>query len=244
MKNRWRSPRTPLELIKGPNFWPLWDVLLAFAMWGVAFVLHGILGRWPLSAVAIASIVPNVATWIGVRAALGLYPGYGLDPVEELRRQSYALLAILTIITVFAFASQLGNSLPRVFLFAWALGLLLAAPAVRQFVKASLPGGVGQEDAQAMTRVVEQANEGGPPGKPAISPVITEEAAKEQELLEALGRVPTGELTAAGAALETSLTVEEADRMLFRLAAKGHLRVRTREGRGPSGLFYSFWPRV
>jgi capsular polysaccharide biosynthesis protein len=65
------------------------------------------------------------------------------------------------------------------------------------------------------------------------------EAAKEQELLEVLGR--RGELTAAGAALETSLTVEEADRMLFRLAAKGHLRVRTREGSG--GLFYSFWQR-
>jgi protein tyrosine kinase modulator len=65
------------------------------------------------------------------------------------------------------------------------------------------------------------------------------EAAKEQELLEALGR--RGELTAAGAALETSLSVEEADLMLSRLAAKGHLRVRTREGSG--GLFYSFWQR-
>jgi capsular polysaccharide biosynthesis protein len=67
------------------------------------------------------------------------------------------------------------------------------------------------------------------------------EAVKEQELLEALGRSPSGELTAAGAALETSLTVEEADRMLFRLAAKGHLQVRTREGSG--GVFYSFWQR-
>jgi capsular polysaccharide biosynthesis protein len=69
------------------------------------------------------------------------------------------------------------------------------------------------------------------------------EAAKEQEFLEALGRssLGCGELTAAGAALETSLTVEEADRMLFRLAAKGHLRVRTREGSG--GVFYSFWQR-
>ncbi len=35
------------------------------------------------------------------------------------------------------------------------------------------------------------------------------EAAKEREVLEALGRL--GELTAAGAALETSLTVEEAE---------------------------------
>jgi hypothetical protein len=65
------------------------------------------------------------------------------------------------------------------------------------------------------------------------------EGAKEQELLEALGR--RGELTAAGAALETSLTVEEADRMLFRLAAKGHLRVRASETGG--GIFYSFWQR-
>ena len=67
------------------------------------------------------------------------------------------------------------------------------------------------------------------------------EAAKEQELLEALGRSPSGELTAAGAALETSLSVEEADQMLSRLAAKGHLRVRASETGG--GVFYSFWQR-
>jgi capsular polysaccharide biosynthesis protein len=75
-----------------------------------------------------------------------------------------------------------------------------------------------------------------------VTPYVLEDA-KEQELLEALGRSPSGELTAAGAALETSLTVEEAERILFRLAAKGHLRVRTREARGQiGGLFYSFWP--
>ena len=72
-----------------------------------------------------------------------------------------------------------------------------------------------------------------------VDQVATEEAAKEQELLEALGR--RGELTAAGAAHETSLTVEEADRMLSRLAAKGHLRVRASEASG--GVFYSFWQR-
>jgi hypothetical protein len=82
--------------------------------------------------------VPNVAAWIGVRAALGLYPGYGLDQVEELRRQTYVLLATLTIITVFAFASQLGDSISRVFLLGWALGLLLVAPVVRHSVKARL----------------------------------------------------------------------------------------------------------
>jgi len=57
----------------------------------------------------------------------------------------------------------------------------------------------------------------------------------ERELLEALQR--RGELTPAQAAMETSLTVDEADRMLEDLAAKGHLDVRVRGG----GLFYGLW---
>lgn len=59
--------------------------------------------------------------------------------------------------------------------------------------------------------------------------------ARERELLEALQR--RGELTPAQAAMETSLTVSEADKMLEGLAAKGHLDVRVRGG----GLFYSLW---
>jgi cell division protein FtsW (lipid II flippase) len=69
-----------------------------------------------------------------------LYPGYGLDRAEELRRQTFALFATVAIIVVFAFASQLDNSLPRPFLFGWALGLLVVAPVVRRLRKgASLP---------------------------------------------------------------------------------------------------------
>jgi hypothetical protein len=116
----------------------LWDVLLAFVMWHAAFVLQGLLWRWPLSAIAVANIVSSVVVWVWMRAALGLYPGYGLDRAQELRRQTYALLATLTIITVFAFASQLGDSVSRIFLFTWALGLLVVAPGVRHYVKASL----------------------------------------------------------------------------------------------------------
>lgn len=59
--------------------------------------------------------------------------------------------------------------------------------------------------------------------------------ARERELLEALQR--RGELTPAQAAMETSLTVNEADEMLEDLAAKGHLDVRVRGG----GLFYGLW---
>jgi len=58
------------------------------------------------------------------------------------------------------------------------------------------------------------------------------EAAKEKEALRR-----RGQLTVAGVALETSLSVEEADQMLSALAAKGHLEVRVEHGR----LLYSFW---
>ena len=112
-----------------------WDASLALAMWQAAFVLQAVLGHGQLSAIAIASIVPNIVAWIGLRAALGLYPGYGMDQVEELRRQTFALLATLTIIVVFAFVSELDDSLSRLFLFAWALGLLLVAPLARYLVK-------------------------------------------------------------------------------------------------------------
>ena len=58
---------------------------------------------------------------------------------------------------------------------------------------------------------------------------------KEKELLEVLAR--DGEVTAARAALETSLSVAEADRMLSELAKDGHVEVRAREGR----LGYALW---
>ena len=62
-----------------------------------------------------------------------------------------------------------------------------------------------------------------------------DEDLKEKELLGALAR--HGELTAARAALETSLSVSEADRMLSELAKEGHVEVRAREGR----LGYALW---
>lgn len=61
------------------------------------------------------------------------------------------------------------------------------------------------------------------------------EDGRERELLEALRS--GGELSPAQAAMETSLTVSEADGMLRVLAEGGHLRVRVRGG----GLFYSLW---
>jgi hypothetical protein len=57
----------------------------------------------------------------------------------------------------------------------------------------------------------------------------------ERELLAALR--DRGEMTPAGVATETSLSVDEADRRLKELAEAGHLEVRVRGG----GLFYALW---
>ena len=62
-----------------------------------------------------------------------------------------------------------------------------------------------------------------------------DEGRKEKELLEVLAR--NGEVTPALAALETSLSVAEADKMLSQLAKDGHVEVRAREGR----LGYALW---
>lgn len=78
-------------------------------------------------------------------------------------------------------------------------------------------------------RGVAGLSEGGQTEKPAAP------GGKERELLGALRE--RGELTPAQAAMETSLTVAEADGMLKELANGGHLDVRVRGG----GLFYALW---
>ena len=64
---------------------------------------------------------------------------------------------------------------------------------------------------------------------------VAVEESKERELLGALAR--RGELSPALAALETSLSVAEADRMLSDLAESGHVEVRAHDGR----IGYALW---
>jgi hypothetical protein len=59
----------------------------------------------------------------------------------------------------------------------------------------------------------------------AVSPRV----GKERELLSAM-RNSSGSITPAEAAMETSLTVSEADKTLSELAAGGHLQVESSEG--------------
>lgn len=99
---------------------------------------------------------------------------------------------------------------------ALALGVLffgaLAAPAALRLLREGLVGLPG-----AALSV-----DGSPGGKGA-----------ERQLLEAIAR--HGEITPVRAALETTLTVGEADRMLGDLASAGHLSVGTEDG----ALLYS-----
>ncbi|MBA2712014.1 MAG: sugar transferase, partial [Rubrobacteraceae bacterium] len=114
------------------------DVLLALGLWQVASTLQDVWGHGALTPFALAGMLPSVVVWVGLRFLLGLYPGYGLGQVEELRRQTFALFTTLAITTVFAFASDTGDLLSRVLLFAWSLGLLLLAPVARYCAKVVL----------------------------------------------------------------------------------------------------------
>ena len=60
---------------------------------------------------------------------------------------------------------------------------------------------------------------------------------KEKELLRALEE--RGEITPAAAAMRTSLTIEEASKMLEKLAAKGHMQVLNQDG----VLAYTFFSK-
>ncbi len=116
------------------------DVLLALLAWEAALVGQALWEGGMLTELTITSVVPSVAVssvavWVGLRALLGLYPGYGLSQVEELRRQTYAVLATLAITAVFAVASGAEASVPRLALGLSCAVLLLLAPIARQFVK-------------------------------------------------------------------------------------------------------------
>ena len=114
--------------------------MLALLVWGAALVLQGLWGRGEPTAVSLASILPNVAVWAGMRALLGLYPGYGLDAAEALRRQSYSVVATAAVIALFALALQVGDMLSRLLLGLGFLILLVAGPLMRYLTKRALKG--------------------------------------------------------------------------------------------------------
>ena len=160
-KKRWK-PVWKQRLIIGTLAFS--DVFLALVVWGVAYVGQRIWGHGELSGVAVASIVPSIIVWVGLRALLGLYPGYGLDSAESLRRHTHSVFATLAVLAVFAMGSQVGDLLSRILLTFAFLGLLFITPFVQHFVK------LGMKKAGLW-------------GKPVITLSYKETGARIQELL-------------------------------------------------------------
>jgi len=90
---------------------------------------------WEMTAVAMGAVI---TVWVVLRLLLGLYPGYGLDAAEQLRRHTYATLATLAILAVFALGFQAGELLSRLILAVVFSGLLILAPFVHYFAKLSM----------------------------------------------------------------------------------------------------------
>ena len=80
------------------------DLSLALAVWGTAILIRASWGTSTIAGVlptnTLAGVLP-VAVWVALRAAVGLYPGHGIDAPDELRRQGYATLGALAIACAF-----------------------------------------------------------------------------------------------------------------------------------------------
>lgn len=124
----WRQKVVNLTLIFS-------DVVLACFIWEVTCLVEFFWAPGYLSGIAVASIIPIALMWVGLRATQGLYPGYGLNEAEELRRQTYALLATLAFAAVFALAFQIGDFISRLMVGLVFVGLLLFSPLVRPLVR-------------------------------------------------------------------------------------------------------------
>jgi Undecaprenyl-phosphate galactose phosphotransferase WbaP len=114
------------------------DILVAILICMVAYSLQSVWGEGRLSEVARATIVPSIAVWIGLRALLGLYPGYGLDSVERLRRHVYSVCATVAILAVLAVGFQIGDLLSRLMLLLTFLGLLFVTPFAQYLARREL----------------------------------------------------------------------------------------------------------
>ncbi len=110
------------------------DILLAALVWLLVYLLQHVWGNGELSRVAVVA-VPSVAVWVGLRALLGLYPGYGLDSVRRLRGHTYSVFATLGILACFSLGLQLENRLSRLLLMLAFLGLLLGGPFSQYLVR-------------------------------------------------------------------------------------------------------------
>jgi Undecaprenyl-phosphate galactose phosphotransferase WbaP len=160
-KKRWKTVWKQ-RLIAGTLV--LADVFIALMVWGTAAFGKSFWGPKELSEVAIAAIVPSVMVWVVLRMLLGLYPGYGLDSAERLRRHVYSVFATLAVLAVLAVGFKVGDALSRLLLACAFLGLLFLIPFVQHLAKLSM-------------------KKAGLWGKPVITLSYKETGARFQELL-------------------------------------------------------------
>ena len=115
------------------------DLLLALVIWELAYLVQGIWDREMTLGVAgttnIPTILPTIAVWIGVRTLLGLYPAYGLDSIERLRRHTYSIFAALAILAIVAIGFQIANLSSLAILFLVFPGLLFTTPFVQYLAR-------------------------------------------------------------------------------------------------------------
>ncbi len=123
-RRAWKRHLAPAMLVVS-------DVSLALLVWTVAYALQGLWGRGEISEVTVLAMVPVLTMWVALRALMGLYPGYGLDSVEVLRRHTYSVSASLAILAIFAMGFHVGNLLSRLMLVLVFLGLLIFVPFAR-----------------------------------------------------------------------------------------------------------------
>src|SRR3712207_1700357 len=124
----WRQRLVKLALVFS-------DVVLALLIWEVACIAMIFWAPGYLTGAAVATIVPVALVWVVIRAAQGLYPGYGMDEAEELKRQVCALMTTLAFAAVFALAFQLGDLVSRFLVLLVFAGLLFLSPFMRYATK-------------------------------------------------------------------------------------------------------------
>lgn len=107
---------------------------LAVAFGGGIFAAAGPQSVAEFVDVMLVGVVPSLLLWILLRALLGLYPGYGVDPAQELRLQTYSSVLTLVIILVVMVARDMGELFFHLLPFG-TFGLILAVPVVRGATK-------------------------------------------------------------------------------------------------------------
>jgi Undecaprenyl-phosphate galactose phosphotransferase WbaP len=120
------------------------DVLMIVVSMLVAIFIRsaifpGLLGLDPFSPVRnYLSLWPALVLLLLARAGFGLYPGYGLHPAEELKRQTISTASLLFVVLAGGALFQFSADYSRLVLSATGLLLLVGLPLGRALAKGSL----------------------------------------------------------------------------------------------------------